>query len=201
MSGVRLAQRRSRQRKRTAGGRLNLVSLMDIFTILVFFLMVNSSEVEVLETSSKIKLPDSVSEQRPENRLVITVSDEDLVVQGRAVAKVANEALNDEPIIAGLHAELEHQAERKGEVPDLGFEITIMGDRALPYWLLKKIMLTCQVTDFNRISLAVNSVDGPSIDDLRALPGAGEPLPGIGAPALPSGGESAPVADTAGLGR
>ncbi|MEM1436886.1 MAG: biopolymer transporter ExbD [Pseudomonadota bacterium] len=150
--------RREKQQKRKSAP-LNLVSLMDIFTILVFFLMVNSSEVEVLQTSSDIKLPDSTSEQRPENRLTISVSADDLVVQGRAVAQVSELSPEQEQVIDGLKTELEYQASRKGAVPDGGFEITIMGDRALPYWLLKQIMLTCQSTDFAKISLAVNKVE------------------------------------------
>ena len=77
-------RRRARQEKKGKKvAALNLVSLMDIFTILVFFLMVNSSEVEVLQTSSKIKLPDSTSEKQPKNQLMISVDEDDLVVQGR----------------------------------------------------------------------------------------------------------------------
>lgn len=167
MSQIRHQQRRISQKKRGKSASLNLVSLMDIFTILVFFLMVNSSEVEVLQTSSKIKLPDSTSEQRPENRLVISISQDDLVLQGRPVARVdeiRNPAIS---VIDGLKTELEYQATRKGEIPEGGFEITIMGDRELPYWLLKKVMLTCQTTDFARISLAVNKLQ--SIDDPEEL--------------------------------
>jgi len=159
MSKIRHQQRRIHQQKHRKAGALNLVSLMDIFTILVFFLMVNSSEVEVLQTSSKIKLPDSTSEQRPENRLVISISQEDLVLQGRPVARVADLADPSVKVIDGLRSELEYQASRKGEIPEGGFEITIMGDRELPYWLLKKVMLTCQTTDFARISLAVNKLE------------------------------------------
>ncbi len=150
--------RRDKQKNRKSAP-LNLVSLMDIFTILVFFLMVNSSEVEVLQTSSDIKLPDSSSEQRPENRLTISVSADDLVVQGRAVARVSDLSQDQVDVIDGLKTELEYQAARKGQVPEGGFEITIMGDRALPYWLLKQIMMTCQSTDFAKISLAVNKVE------------------------------------------
>ena len=159
MTAHRLKLRRDSQKKRTKGASLNLVSLMDIFTILVFFLMVNSSEVEVLQTNSDIKLPDSSAEKRPENQLMITVSDSDVMVLGRPVAKVA-ELRNDGALtIVGLQEELAHQARRKGAVPDDGFEITVMGDREIPYWLLKKIMLTCQQTDFARISLAVNKIE------------------------------------------
>lgn len=158
MSLLRHQQRRGAQQRRGRPAALNLVSLMDIFTILVFFLMVNSSDVEVLQTSSEIELPDSTSEQRPENRLIISVSHEDVVVQGRPVAKVA-ELLNDrQQLIPGLREELAYQAQRRGTVPEGGHEITIMGDHELPYWLLKRIMLTCQSEDFARISLAVNRV-------------------------------------------
>lgn len=166
MSKLRHQQRRGHQKKSRKFAGLNLVSLMDIFTILVFFLMVNSSEVEVLQTNSKIKLPDSTSEQTPENRLVISVDADDLVVQGRPVAKVADVRAQNVNIIPGLNAELEYQASRKGEIPEDGFKITIMGDHELPYWLLKKIMFTCQQADFARISLAVNKLDGATLEEL-----------------------------------
>ena len=156
MSRMRHQLRRGGQQRRSRPAALNLVSLMDIFTILVFFLMVNSSEVEVLQTSATIRLPESTSEQRPQNRLVISVSHDDVVVQGRRVARVADLAGGAGNLIPGLQAELEHQADRRGEVPEGGHEITIMGDHELPYWLLKKIMFTCQSEDFARISLAVN---------------------------------------------
>jgi len=158
VSLLRHQQRRGGQRRRGRAASLNLVSLMDIFTILVFFLMVNSSDVEVLQTSTKIDLPESTSEQRPKDRLVISVSHDDVIVQGRPVARVADLAGAGAGVIPGLREELAHQAGRRGEVPEGGHEITIMGDHELPYWLLKKIMLTCQSEDFARISLAVNRI-------------------------------------------
>lgn len=159
MSRIRHQLRRGGQQKRGRPAALNLVSLMDIFTILVFFLMANSSEVEVLQTSSEIKLPESTSEQRPENRLVISVSHDDVVVQGRPVAKVADLVGSAGNLIPGLQQELAHHAGRRGEMPEGGHEVTIMGDHELPYWLLKKIMFTCQTADFARISLAVNRIE------------------------------------------
>jgi biopolymer transport protein TolR len=169
MSLVRHQQRRGGQKRRSRPATLNLVSLMDIFTILVFFLMVNSSDVEVLQTSSKIKLPESTSEQRPEDRLVISVNHDDLVVQGRPVAQVADLIGDGVMIIPGLQQELAYQAGRRGAVPEGGHEITIMGDHELPYWLLKKIMVTCQSEDFARISLAVNRI----VADAGGAAGAG----------------------------
>jgi biopolymer transport protein ExbD len=134
---------------------------MDIFTILVFFLMLNSSEVEMLETSGSIKLPDSSSEKRPENRIVISVSADDLIVQGRRVASVKEALRTADPLIAGLKTELDYQAgRRKQSGRDFAGAVTILGDRNLPYELLKRIMTTCQHADFTKIALAVNQVNG-----------------------------------------
>ncbi|MEM7220236.1 MAG: biopolymer transporter ExbD [Pseudomonadota bacterium] len=162
MTALVKARRRELQKRSQSVGRLNLVSLMDIFTILVFFLMVNSSDVEVLQTNADVKLPDSNSEQRPEEQTMITVSDEDVLVMGRSVASVA-ELTGSEEAIAGLADELRYQGERKArgaQPPDDGFEVTIMGDREIPYWLLKRIMLTCQQENFLQMSLAVNQLQG-----------------------------------------
>lgn len=176
-------RRRARQEKKGKTAGLNLVSLMDIFTILVFFLMVNSSEVEVLQTSSKIKLPDSNSEQKPKNQLMISVDAEDLVVQGRSVAKVADLMGSEGLVIEGLKSELQYQAGRRGEMPDGGFEVTVIGDKELPYWLLKRILMTCQTTDFARVSLAVNKVGAAAtVDEVVAMDEV------ISAPSQPSGG-------------
>lgn len=153
-------RRRQRQGKKGKVAGLNLVSLMDIFTILVFFLMVNSSEVEVLQSNSKIKLPDSTSEKQPKNQLMISVDEQDLVVQGRSVAKIADIEGADGLLIEGLQSELQYQASRRGEIPEGGFKVTVIGDKELPYWLLKKILMTCQTSDFAQVSLAVNKVGG-----------------------------------------
>jgi len=156
MSALVAARRRKLQESGTMVGKLNLVSLMDIFTILVFFLMVNSSDVEILKTSADVDLPDSTSQQRPNEQTVVVVNDDSIVVMGRKVADVDALAGTGDIAIEGLAEELRYQAERKGAAPEDGYEITIMGDKQIPYWLLKKIMLTCTTEDYARISLAVN---------------------------------------------
>jgi len=157
MSALHHRLRRRGQERRGKSGTLNLVSLMDIFTILVFFLMVNSSDVEILETSANIRLPESTSTERPEEQLIISVSRENLVVAGEEVARIAELDAAPEDPIAGLAAALTHHAAQQPAIPPDGFAVTIMGDHELPYWLLKRIMLTCQNADFARISLAVNN--------------------------------------------
>lgn len=134
---------------------LSLVSLMDIFTILVFFLLVHSSNVEELPSTKSVKLPESVAEKAPKRTVVVTVNGESILVQGRKVASVA-EALNGVDVIEGLRSELELQAKRVVNPADAARrEVTIMGDKEIPYRLLKKIMITCARASYDNISLAV----------------------------------------------
>lgn len=148
-------ERHHKRSKRVSG--INLTALMDIFTILVFFLLVNSADVDVLPSAKSIQLPESSAEQVPKLTLTIMVSDTDLLVQGRPVATMQELLASQENIIAPLKAELEHQASRSALPADeeAGREITILADKEIPYRLLKKIMITCNSANYNNISLAV----------------------------------------------
>ena len=165
MRARRMARHHKRQKQQS---KLNLVSLMDIFTILVFFLLVNSSDVEILQTNKSIELPDSHSEQRPDTTLIVTVNNDDIVVSGRAVASVPDIIKEDSNSIAGLEQELKYHASRAGPLPPekeiTGRAVTIMGDKDIPYVVLKKIMTTCASTEYRNISLAVNKVARADIE-------------------------------------
>lgn len=151
----RRAQRMERRHER---GRkiigLSLVSLMDIFTILVFFLLVNSSNTEALPGAKSVRLPESIAEKDPKTALVVTVNDQDILVQGRKVASVG-QALGGDLIIEPLKAELDYQARRAQGKGEKAHKVTIMGDKEIPYSLLKRIMLTCVRAKYENISLAV----------------------------------------------
>ena len=138
--------------------KLNLVSLMDIFTILVFFLLVNSSAVEVLPNTKHLELPKSVAEQRARETLVLMVSKEDVLVGGEAVLSLADVEATTGKIIGPLKSRLlqEKLIPIEGQPGRLTRgEINIMADRGVPYSVLKKIMATFSETRYARISLAV----------------------------------------------
>lgn len=146
---------------------------MDIFTILVFFLLVNSSDVEVLQSNKDITLPTSVAEKQPENQLVVMVSEEDIIVGGRKVTTIKSVLRLEDNDIPELQKELKYLAERKPyqnvEEQQKGRSVTIMGDEDIPYKVLKKIMSTCAKTEYRNISLAVSQVSG----DAEPAAGAG----------------------------
>ena len=146
------------QRRGKNQGKLNLVSLMDIFTILVFFLMVNtSSDVQVLNQDNAIKLPVSNADQMPKDAIALAVTNEDILVGGRAIIKVAQMNAFEGEVEPLLKAELDYQASKSSLAPSAeGRPITILADQSLPYELLKKIMATCVESGYASISLAVN---------------------------------------------
>ena len=154
------AARMERHHKRHKSNvTLNLVSLMDIFTILVFFLLVNSSEVQTLPNAKDLVLPESIAEERARETVVVLISDQDLLVQGQVVGSVPQIMASDELIIPELKAALQAQTDRvlRQEVKEdiVNREVTIMGDKEIPYSLLKKVMATCTEADYGQLSLAV----------------------------------------------
>lgn len=154
---ARRMERHHARARRGAG--LNLVSLMDIFTILVFFLLVNSAEVQTLETPKDIRLPESIAENKPRETVVVHVSRDQVLVQGTPVVTLAEVEALEGNIIEPLKQALKSQSDRvlrQDAAEDAASrEVTILGDRALPYRVLKKIMATCTDADYGKLSLAV----------------------------------------------
>lgn len=157
----RRAKRMSRHHKRNkARGTLNMISLMDIFTILVFFLLVSSTSVQDLPSTKTVKLPESIADKLPKETVVIVVNNEDILVQGNKVATVNSVLRSKDDEITALKNALLSQAKRivVQKSPDgkpVNRDVTIMGDKEIPYELLKKIMYTCTVASYGKISLAV----------------------------------------------
>ncbi|MFZ2990676.1 ExbD/TolR family protein [Ideonella sp.] len=154
-----LQKRAARKDRNQSGLDMNLVSLIDVFTILIFFLLSNSAEVELLPSHKSVQLPESSAEQSPRDTLVVLVSGTEIIVGNRVVAQVADVMASANDVIVPLKAELEQQkAQRqvvRTENAAKAQAITIMGDKAIPYQLLRKVMVTCAQASFSDVSFAV----------------------------------------------
>jgi biopolymer transport protein TolR len=164
------AKRMDKHHKRNKGAvALNLVSLMDIFTILVFFLLVNSSSVETLPNAKELQLPESIAEQKAKETVVIIIGETDLIVQGTPVAKIADILAtkgNDIPALREALLSQNDRVLRRDAQEDIAArEVTIMGDKDIPYRLLKKVMATCTESDYGQISLAVLQKSSDELGD------------------------------------
>lgn len=142
--------------------KLNLVALMDIFTILVFFLLLNTGESQKIENAKFVNLPDATSGIEPSNQLLIYISQEKVWLGDKEITSVEEVMKAPDALIEPLNKAL---LEHKAAIPEIqeyekrnGLSITIMGDKTVSYELLKSIMVTCQESDFRNISLAVNQV-------------------------------------------
>jgi len=156
--------RNSRRIKRMSRNRvkitkMNLTSLMDVFTILVFFLLVNSGSVEILEAPKNVLLPESKVESKPRETVVISVSPEEIMVQGQLVAMVADLMEGQpgaiDPITARLSQLKNNIVGPNTRVVAASQEVTILADRSVPFAVVKKIMSTCTGEGFENVSLAV----------------------------------------------
>jgi biopolymer transport protein ExbD len=136
---------------------MNLVSLIDVFTILIFFLLSNSG-VETLPSAS-VHLPESTAKKDPKETLVVVVNATEITVEGRKVADVAPLVNSKDDLIPGLKSELDLVSARPvalAQNDSNAHAVTIMGDKDIPYQLLRKVMYTAAVANFTNVSFAVN---------------------------------------------
>ena len=135
---------------------MSLTALMDVFTILVFFLLANSASNEALEAPRVITLPASVVETKPRETVVVLVTAENILVQGVIVANTPEVIKSKSFVIEGIKNELLLQRsnvidKEASEAP----EVNLLADRSIPFSLLKKVMSSCTSAGYGKISLAV----------------------------------------------
>jgi biopolymer transport protein ExbD len=146
-------------RNRGKISKMNLTSLMDVFTILVFFLLVNSGSVEILDAPKEVTLPESQVETKPRETVIIFVSPEEILVQGVPAGLV-------EDVLAGDQAPLDNVKYRLMELSEnvIGTstkviaatkEVTILADKSVPFTVVRQIMSTCTGAGYEKVSLAV----------------------------------------------
>ncbi len=167
MNSSRRIRRMTRNKR--AVSKLNLTPLMDVFTVLVFFLMINSASVETLQQPKQIKLPESVVEAKPRETVVIFVGKDEVLVQGVPVARVADIQANGNAAMEPIRVRLAELSESviglSTQAVAESQEVTVLADKTIPFSVLKKIMATCTGQGCTRVSLAVIQKSAHSTDD------------------------------------
>ena len=157
---------RRRRRKQPDLAKPQMTSLVDVLTVLVFFLLKNfSSEGDIVTQSKNLELPFSSAKAKPEQTLTVAISQKHILVDGAPVALVAEEwdrGGTDIPSLARFLEDRRKQTEQIAEYDkSVSFDgkLTIQGDRKIPYWLLQKVLATCGENGFSSFSLAVSKKD------------------------------------------
>lgn len=161
-----------RPKKKSSGVYLNLAAMMDIFTLLVFFLLVNTGQAELLSPPPELKLPVSIAQTPPDPHLVVSVTAEGVKVAGKPVMAMADILAATDDVLVPLRDALLvlHNAmgvtastavapiagaALAGSPAAAAQTITVMGDKSIPYQVLKRVMASCQAAAFTEIDLAI----------------------------------------------
>ncbi len=158
MNASRRMKRMSRQGQKTVP-KMNLTSLMDVFTILVFFLLVNSATTEVLEAPKQITLPASTVEEKPRETVVIFVSPTEVTVQGEVATTLDALRASTSPEIPEIASHLRSLQQSvigtSSQAMAQSQEVTVLADKSVPFEIVKRVMSTCTGEGYLKISLAV----------------------------------------------
>ena len=135
-------------------GPLSLVPMIDILTILVVYLLVHAADAEILTNPRNVSMPMSVSDLKPVDATVITVTRDALYVNAEQLMPLAAVVANTEPVVEALRAAL---AQQGGKTSASGTDrvVTVMAERSLPYPVLRRIVASCAAADFTKVSFAV----------------------------------------------
>jgi biopolymer transport protein ExbD len=166
----RMAQHHLRNK---ADAELNLIPLIDILSVMVAFLLVYSTEVEVIQNSKGIEIPQSIAQAAPKESVVVMITKDQLFVQGELISTVQQVRATPDAIIGPLRDALKRPLLVGKEMTERDLasrEITIMADKSLAYDVLKKVMATCTDADYGKISLAVLQKEKP-VEAVQFRPG------------------------------
>lgn len=156
-------KRKKNLRPRPREMSLQITSMIDVFTILLVFLLKSySSEGHLVHIAEAIRLPVSTAQETIQPAVNIAFNEQSLYVDGDLlVADIAPYVASDELLIGPLYYALTERATRSKTIADVNpavvftGEVVLQGDREIPFRLLKKIIYTAGQAEYVNQSLAV----------------------------------------------
>ena len=151
-----------RRTKPLKSKQLMLTSMMDMFTIILLFLLKSYSATEqIISVGQDLQLPISTSQIMPHPATTLKITKNAIFVEDIEVAQIKDALSAEDEAIPGLYNELSYIMEKARfiESKNIQFkfegEVTIQGDRQIPFKLLKRVMYTSSLAGFGNIALAV----------------------------------------------
>jgi biopolymer transport protein ExbD len=146
---------------------LNLIPLIDILSVLVAFLLVYSTDVEVVQNSKGVEVPLSSAETQPKQSVLVMVTKDSLFVGGELVTSTAEVRDSKSLQIEALKSVLSRPMTSAGTPAEqqaalASREITVLADKSLPYEIVRKVMATCTSAAYGKLSLAVLEKQAPA---------------------------------------
>ncbi len=167
--GRRRGMGRYMDRRVASTFKIQITSMVDMFVILLVFLLKSYSTSPVnITPSDDLKLPVSSSTKNPVEALKLVVSSNGIFVEDKRIVEMkdgvlANAAVdeNGTQFIRALYTELDEQAKKTRTIASQNSELEFDGkvvmqaERSLPYDLLRKVMYTSMMAGYSDVKIAV----------------------------------------------
>jgi len=151
--------------------KIQITSMVDMFVILLVFLLKSYSTSPVQITPGKdMTLPASTSIKDPTDVLKLMVSKTGIFVDDKKIVDLKEGSLdvkdveaNDTQFIRALYTELDQQATKsrdiasKNETVEFDGKVIMQADKDLPYDILRKVMYTSMMAGYSDVKIAVLS--------------------------------------------
>ena len=158
--------------KRTpATFKIQITSMVDMFVILLVFLLKSYSTSPVnITPDDNLRLPASTSMKDPLDALKLVVSKKGIFVDDKKIVDLQEGKIDvkdvdasDTNFIRSLYAELDVQAQKSksiakvNETVEFDGKVVMQADRDLPYEILRKVMYTSMMAGYSDVKIAVLS--------------------------------------------
>jgi len=158
--------------RRTSGNfKIQITSMVDMFIILLVFLLKSYSTSPVnITPNAQLRLPSSTSAVDPVDVLKIVVSKKAIFVEDNKVADITDSHIDqasidktDPQFIRPLYEELDKKAQKAKDISKVNDTVAFDGkvmmqvDKALPYSVLQQIMYTSMLAGYYDVKFAVMS--------------------------------------------
>lgn len=164
---------RHMERRAPSTFKIQITSMVDMFVILLVFLLKSYSTSPVNVTpSDDMKLPLSSSFTDPLDAVKLVVSKKGIFLDDKKIAEIENlqiarkEIDNSDPnFVSALFKALDETAKHTKEIAKVNETVSFDGkllmqaDRDLPYSLLQKVMYTSMLAGYSDLKLAVVAKD------------------------------------------
>lgn len=169
--------RRRRKRIRRSGeaeANINITSLMDVLTVLLFFLLKTMSQTaSEINTPKDIRLPAGKSEDVASSAVTVNVSEKELRVNDKLITKLSNKNFYfadfdlDKRTITPLRKVLETEIEKRNSiyqgVGDISFlpeaKVLIQADKSLNFSVIKHVLHTVAIAGYTSYQFVVTKDD------------------------------------------
>lgn len=143
---------------------LNLVPMIDIFVLLVIFLIQQfSADGDLLFMTDRIKMPEAANYDQLMRAPVIQISPDDIALEGQMIARISDlegQELWNIPKLEEVLRDQKKAFETLNTSQEFKGDINIQADVNVPFKVLKKVMYSANQAGYFNINFAVIAAGG-----------------------------------------